>query len=128
MHHLGSGEFMLFTDDTGVVAGHRVTGAREEESEGDQHDGDEGDDDCEVGAEQQMWCVLIGEKHRLCHENHSLPAIAPLESRFPIGLTTLPPTPGFAASPTYYISHTVSVGRNCVSFQNDTHALIWAVI
>jgi hypothetical protein len=45
MHHLGSGEFMLFTDDTGVVAGHRVTGAREEESEGDQHDGDEGDND-----------------------------------------------------------------------------------
>jgi hypothetical protein len=55
MHHLRGGEFMLFTDDTGVVAGHRVTGAREEESEGDQHDGYEGDDDCEVGAEQQTW-------------------------------------------------------------------------
>lgn len=55
MHHLCGGEFMLFTDDTGVVASHRVTGAREEESESDQHDGDEGDDDCEVGAEQQTW-------------------------------------------------------------------------
>jgi hypothetical protein len=48
MHHLCGGEFMLFTDDTGVVAGHRITGAGKEESEGDQHDGDEGDNDCEA--------------------------------------------------------------------------------